>query len=289
LGIRRLGLWRLGYGGWGYGGYWPWYLDWGWGYPYNNGYYGPYYYPDTSGYYYSYLPSDAGDYYASAPPDYAGDYSYSPADYYGDSGPAANPFLTAPQQYAGDPEAGSGLSANGQQGPGQQQGPDQALQYYSDARAAFLRGDYQDALRLSGHAGVDEPRNPKVHESISLALFAQGNYGPAAGEAHAALALGPTTEWKDLYGYYNDVNKYTTQLRALEQAVAANPNSAAEHFLLGYHYLMTGQRDNAQTQFAQAAKLTPGDKLAAHYLQELQSNAPLAPPQMATRSHGTQL
>ena len=118
---------------------------------------------------------------------------------------------------------------------------------------------------------------------ISLALFASGNYTAAANEAHAAMALGTIADWKDLYAYYNDVDKYTTQLRALEKAVDANPNSAADHFLLGYQYLMTGARDNAKTQFADAAKLTPKDKLAGHYLQELQSNAPLTPPQMASK------
>jgi Flp pilus assembly protein TadD len=133
---------------------------------------------------------------------------------------------------------------------------------------------------------VEAPRNPKVHELTSLALFASGDYRAAAGEAHAAMALGTIAEWKDLYAYYNDVNKYTAQLRALEKAVAANPKDAAEHFLLGYQYLMIGTRDNAKIQFADAAKLTPGDKLAAYYLKELQSNAPLAPPEMASRPQG---
>ena len=92
--------------------------------------------------------------------------------------------------------------------------------------------------------------------------------------------------WNDLYGYYNDVNKYTTQLRALEKAANDNPKDAADHFLLGYQYLMTGARDNAKMEFADAVKLTPKDKLAGHYLQELKSNSPLTPPQMASRPTG---
>ena len=51
---------------------------------------------------------------------------------------------------------------------------------------------------------VDAP-NPRAHELISLALFALGQYGPAASEAHAAMALGTIADWKDLYAYYNDV------------------------------------------------------------------------------------
>ena len=72
-------------------------------------------------------------------------------------------------------------------------------------------------------------------------------------------------------------------MRGLEKAAASNPKDAADHFLLGYHYLMIGARDNAKTEFADAVKLTPKDKLAGHYLQELQSNSPLTPPQMASR------
>jgi hypothetical protein len=49
-------------------------------------------------------------------------------------------------------------------------------------------------------------------------LFASGNYTAAASEAHAAMALGTIADWEDLYPNYNDVEKYTTQLRALEKA-----------------------------------------------------------------------
>jgi Flp pilus assembly protein TadD len=72
----------------------------------------------------------------------------------------------------------------------------------------------------------------------------------------------------------------------LEKASAEKPKSAAEHFLLGYHYLMTGARDDAKTELAEAVKLTPNDKLASHYLQQLQSNSPLTPPQMAAKPNG---
>ena len=246
------------HGGWGWGGYWPWYagwglgLGWGWGYPYAYSYY----YPDANDYYYSYAPAD-----------------------YGVVGPAAPTVTEAPQP----PAEPSPLAATTEN---PQPGADEALQYYSEARAAFLAGDYRNALRLAGHAGVEAPGNPKIHELTSLALFALGKYGPAASEAHAAMALGDIAQWKDLYGYYNDVDKYTAQLRALEKAAKGNGQSAAEHFLLGYHYLMIGARKNAQTELAAAAKLTPDDKLAGHYLRQLQSNGAIKPPETASRPQG---
>jgi tetratricopeptide (TPR) repeat protein len=248
-GFNRFGAYG-GYGGWGWGGWWPWWGlggDWGdWGYPYNYGYDYPY----------------LGDY----------NYTYAPTDY-----GSADTLVTVPEQIPSLSETSPMISAGGQQVS------DEALQYYSEARTAFMEGDYQKALRLAEHAGVDTPANSKVHELISLALFALGKYGPAASEAHAAMALGSIADWKDLYGYYNNVDKYTSQLRALEKAARDNPKDGADHFLAGYHYLMIGARNEAKAEFADVVKLTPKDKLASHYLQQLQSNAPLTPPQMATR------
>jgi len=230
----------------------------GWGYPYDYDY--GYYYPEAGDYYYSYAPTS-----------------------YDNSVAVADAATAPPQQIAGTSGVAKATSTE------DQQAADESLQFYSEARTAFLQGDYKNALRLGGHAAVDAPRNPKVHELISLALFALGKYAPAAGEAHAAMALGKIADWNDLYGYYNDANKYTTQLRVLEKAAAANPKDPADEFLLGYHYLMIGARDNAKKEFGDAVKLTPKDKLAAQYLQELQSNLPLTPPAMASRPQGKAL
>ena len=87
----------------------------------------------------------------------------------------------------------------------------------------------------------------------------------------------------NLYAYYNDADKYTEQLRKLEKTVADVPNSAPGHFLLGYHYLMTGAKEEAKTHFAQAAKLTPNDKLAQHILKQLESGNAVTPPDLPKR------
>ena len=142
------------------------------------------------------------------------------------------------------------------------------------------RGDYRSALRLAGHSAVESPQNAKVHELTSLALFASGEYRGAATEAHAALALGAPSDWSHLYAYYNDSDRYTEQLRKLEKSVADAPNSAPGHFLLGYQYLMTGAKDEAKQHFAQAAKLTPNDKLAQHILKQLESSGEVTPPKL---------
>jgi len=274
------GGWGWGGHGWGWSGYSPWYsgLGWGWGYPYDYGYS---YYPNFGNYYYSYAPTGYGD-------DYYNPYASLG---YNNTGVVADSGVTAPQQFADlsprplpDPSLTPPAIAEGQ--PQEATG---AMEYYSEARTAFLDGDYQNAMRLAGHAGLDAPQNPKVHELISLALFALGNYPAAANEAHAAMALGTIADWKDLYAYYNDANKYTTQLRALEKAAMDNPSSAAEHFLLGYHYLMIGARENANTELARAVKLAPNDDLAGRYLEQLRSNSPLTPLLIATGPQGKSL
>ena len=115
-------------------------------------------------------------------------------------------------------------------------------EYFAQAREIFQSGQYQDALRLAGHAAVEAPRNPEVHELASLALFALKDYRGATMEAHAALTLGPPIDWPTLYSYYENVDTYTNQLRALEKFVHDNPKAPEGHFLLGYQFIMTGTR-----------------------------------------------
>ena len=265
-----------GVGGWGYhnwdnsfrGPYWGVGLGWGWGYPWF-----PYWggYPFGWGGYWADYFCPYGPVYATGYPIIAGSYPY-PYTYPDDGqyavnfGNAAGPVIApnAPQVAAENGEAAG----------------NEGLQYYNEARSAFLQADYRNALRLAGHAGVESPQNVKVHELTSLALFAAGEYKAAATEAHWALALGPPSDWANLYSYYNDADKYTEQLRKLEKSVAETPDSAPDQFLLGYHYLMTGAKAEAKAHFAKAAKLAPNDKLAQHILDQFESNSPITPPKL---------
>ena len=103
----------------------------------------------------------------------------------------------------------------------------------------------------------------------SLCLLAAKDYRGAAMEAHAALALGPPVDWPTLYSYYENVDTYTAQLRALEKFVRDNPKAPEGHFLLGYHFLMTRNKDAAKKELDQAIALAPQDKLAQEMLKRL--------------------
>ena len=252
----------FGFGGWGWG--WGLPFAWWWGAPYWGGYGG--YYADYLCPYGAYTP-----YYASAYPDSGYAYDYGNDGQYAVGSPVDQNAVNVQQPPITD---------QSQTPPNAEQAGMEALQYYNEARTAFEQGNYRDALRLVGHSGIDSPQNPKVHELASLGLFASGDYKGAATEAHAALAFGTPSNWSDLYGYYNDVEKYTDQLRKLEKTVATVPNSAPGQFLLGYHYLMTGATAQAKEHFALASKLTPNDKLAQHIVKQLDSGGTVTPPDL---------
>jgi len=144
-----------------------------------------------------------------------------------------------------------------------------AAKYLADARQAFKSGDFAKALRSANHAAVESPHDARIHEFMSLALFAQNDYRGAALEAHAALALGPVSNWETLSSFYPDDAVYTAQLRKFEDFVRANESAPEGHFLAAYHYLMTGFNDAARQQLSKAIQLAPKDEVAQQLWQTL--------------------
>ena len=145
--------------------------------------------------------------------------------------------------------------------------------YYADALNAFQQGNYEEAARLLAHLAVEMPRDAKTHELMAVTMLAFAQYRGGAMEAHAALALGPAADWATLAGFYqNDVDVFTSQLRALEAYVPqSDPSSPDGRFLAGYAYLMMGFRQLARDQFAAVVKFVPQDKLAAQLIDQLDS------------------
>jgi cytochrome c-type biogenesis protein CcmH/NrfG len=140
---------------------------------------------------------------------------------------------------------------------------------------AFREGSYASALRLAGHAAVDDPRDPNVHLLLSLSLFAQGNYQGAAAEAHAVAAMGAKVDWPSLIGFYNNKGDvYTSQLRALETYVGKNPSLTAARFLLGFHYLADGFKAAAQTELLPVVNAIPQDRITADLLTQAGGRVP---------------
>jgi tetratricopeptide (TPR) repeat protein len=229
------------YGDWYHGG---WYPSAGWGYMWDNypvaaalgmtawavnriGY-GWGYYDYTNPYY-----SDAGAY----------GYDYSqPLVVYADSSATATTT---------DPAAGTSAL----------QPTDEGLAAFEAARTAFHEGDYPTALAKLDVTLKTMPRDTVVHEFRSLVLFALKKYPESAAAVYAILSAGPGWDWTTMISLYPGLDPYTAQLRALEEFVKANPQSADGHFLVAYHYQTMNHPDAAAKQFREALALLPDDKL----------------------------
>jgi tetratricopeptide (TPR) repeat protein len=174
--------------------------------------------------------------------------------YYAESMPAyyAEPVVTMPVEPAQGPTA-SGLP------PGVSA---EAVAKFDQARAAFVEGRYDEALKLTDAAVQQMPRDAVLHEFRSLVLFALQRYAESAAAIHPVLDVGPGWDWKTLSSLYSDIDVYTNQLRALEAAKSKDPNAAGSCFLLGYHYLTCGYPEEALGMFQRVAKLQPKDAVA---------------------------
>jgi hypothetical protein len=153
---------------------------------------------------------------------------------------------------------------------------DPAVDAFGQARTAFKSGDYDQALALDAKAMETLPNDATLHEFRALALFAQKRYDESAAALYAVLSVGPGWDWTTMIGLYPSVEVYTEQLRALEAYRSANPNSAAGHFVLAYHYLTEGHPEAAVPELQQVVRLQPKDTVSAGLLETLKKGASLA-------------
>ncbi len=155
---------------------------------------------------------------------------------------------------------------------------DPAMAPLDTARDAFARGDYATALAQCDKAVSGRPTDTLPHEFRALALFAVRRYQEAAGPIYAVLALGPGWDWTTMSSFYPDVDVYTGQLRALEQYVRADPDSADARFLLAYHYMTCGHPEAAVEQLKAVVQLKPSDRLSNELLKAMTATGPAKQP-----------
>ncbi|MFO0919694.1 MAG: tetratricopeptide repeat protein [Planctomycetaceae bacterium] len=186
--------------------------------------------------------------------------------YYASSYGGYNYAQPIPAAYAssdpGDTTAPSSTSTN----DANAQAADRLL---TSARSEFRSGNYEEALKQIDQAITQTPGDTVLHEFRALTLFALHKYPEASATIYAVLSVAPGWNWSTMAGLYPSVAVYTEQLRTLEQEAKANPNEAAIHFLLGYHYLTMGHADAARKQLEMAAKLSTDDRVAKQLLQLL--------------------
>jgi tetratricopeptide (TPR) repeat protein len=148
-----------------------------------------------------------------------------------------------------------------------QSATDQANLLFDQARETFKGANYASALSLVDQALAQLPNDPSLHEFRALILFSMGRFEEAATPLYAVLTAGPGWDWATVIGLYADSGTYTRQFRALESYVQQNPQSAAAHFVLAYHYLVQSHTVEAVTQLREASRLQPKDTVSAQLLQ----------------------
>jgi tetratricopeptide (TPR) repeat protein len=158
---------------------------------------------------------------------------------------------------------------------------DQAMTMFASARQSFYDQQYPAALDADEKALSLAPSDPVMNEFRGVSLFALKKYKEAAGVVYAVLSAGPGWDWATMNALYPNVGVYTAQLRALEDFVKANPDDAAAHFLLAYHYLVCSHSDAAARQLKEVVKLNSQDSLSAQLLEGLTEKEPPVPPQNA--------
>ncbi len=151
---------------------------------------------------------------------------------------------------------------------------------------AFRAGDYHGAVYYWRHALLDDSQNPVLVMMLGQALFATGQFDEAAGATQAAMHILPKEHWgvvvvnfRELYG---DARDYTTQLRALEKAVAEKPDNPARHFLAGFHYAYLGYPQFAVNELEKGLQAEPHDEMAKQLRDEMQAKLPKPTPPAPT-------
>ncbi len=117
---------------------------------------------------------------------------------------------------------------------------------------------------------------------LAQALLATGQYEEAAGATQAAMGMLPEDKWgvvvSNYTQLYGNVQDYTDQIRALEKARDAKPDSPALRFLLGFHFGYLGYPKQALRELDKALTLAPKD-LGSRKVREIFAlKVPDAPP-----------
>jgi hypothetical protein len=146
----------------------------------------------------------------------------------------------------------------------------QALDRFHEARMAFRREDFMEALKLTDATLRMLPNDPALHEFRALNLLALHRYREAASALHAVIAVVPGWDWTTLTNLYDHPETYTRQLRILETFAEENPRSADARFLLACQYFTTGYDDAAIAQLKIVHALQPNNQLVARLIREFQ-------------------
>jgi len=144
---------------------------------------------------------------------------------------------------------------------------------YFRARAAWQRGEFDQALSDLQFAAEREPRNRVITSELGRLYMQRGELERAEVWLIAARDLQPDDPvgWLALAELYAG-RAYGSRARAIEvaqEAVRRAPASAEAHVWLGAAHLLNGDRAAAETELQHAAQLDATSALAQLYLGRL--------------------
>jgi tetratricopeptide (TPR) repeat protein len=146
---------------------------------------------------------------------------------------------------------------------------DQATSLFDAGLAQFKAGDYQGALGNFDTALQKLPNDPVVHEVRALALFALGEYKPAAAALNSLLSSAPGMDWTTMSSLYGNTDDYMAQLHKLEQYCRDHQTDPASAFVLAYHDLVLDHKESAIHALQAVVKNQPQDSTAKRMLDAL--------------------
>ena len=136
--------------------------------------------------------------------------------------------------------------------------PNPAAPYYREAEDAFRAGQYEQAVRLAKHAIIETPQHGRLHELLSQALFAVGDYRASTAALQTAISLSPQGDWGFLvrnHARFYRGQDYAQQLGRLNRFVGEYPTAADARLLRAYHHGFLGRQDVARQDLDQLSRL----------------------------------
>lgn len=213
---------------------------------------------------------------AARPVVYANPYYVQPAIAAASAWDYSQPVVV--NNYLNSTATADGGVAGGAQTPGGiNEPPAAALTNLDRGLERFRAGSYSSALSSFEAALRQMPGDAVPHELRALTLFALQRYTESAAALNSLLASAPGMDWTTLSGLYDNTDRYTEQLRALEEYTRRQPDDAAGYFVLAYHYLVIGAKDEAIGALREVVRLQPSDTTAQRMLQALDPESLPAP------------
>ena len=125
--------------------------------------------------------------------------------------------------------------------------------------AAYLRKDYQGAIKLLGQALVENPSSATANQIIGLSYYWLNNYDEAGKYLEAAKNLDPNLKGihLDLGKVYLKLEDYDRAVVEFEEAVRQDPESGLASYSLGYTQYKLRKYQDAIVSLDKASKLNP--------------------------------